>query len=375
MSPHGGNIRRLAEAAGVAPQDLVDFSANINPLGPPEWLRTVISAHVDDLRHYPDPESSDLVEAIGARYGVAPGCVVVGNGSADLLSALPRVLRGCSQVAGAVIPVPAYVDYAAAAAAAGLAVENVPLDESNDFAMDMDEIAARLDGGEMVLIGRPNNPTGAVCPLEELVALVSQHRRTWFVVDEAFVEFVSDEAGSADPGLLALGLSNLIVMRSFTKFYAVPGLRLGFAVAPGDVAAALRRALAPWSVNALAQAVGVAALADQEFAAETRRFVREERRWLLERLCEVRGLRVFPGSVNYVLVKIDRDSIDAVELAGRLLRQGLAVRVCDDFEGLDRRFLRVAVRTREENDRLASSLRAVLEAGDTEVALRQKKGG
>ncbi len=283
LSVHGGNLRELARMAGMPPRDLLDFSASINPLGPPEWLRAVVSANLSDVAHYPDPECLQLVEAISACYGVAPERVVVGNGSAEIIAALPRVLG----VAGAVIPVPTYSDYATAAREAGLAVRTVALDEERDFVLDVDGLAAALEGDEVVFVGRPNNPTGTLYPRDGLVSLAREHPRSWLVVDEAFVGFVTDEpastsagsaeAGSADDGLLGVDLPNLVVLRSLTKLYAIPGLRLGFAVAPPDMAAALRRAMTPWSVNALAQAVGIAALADRQYVRETRAFVADER--------------------------------------------------------------------------------------------------
>lgn len=364
VSGHGGNVRRLAEAAGVTVTDLLDFSASINPLGPPEWLRAVVLAHLGDVEHYPDEDCSDLVQAITTRYEIPSECVVVCNGTAEIIAALPRVLP----VARAVIPVPTYVDYAVAATQAGLEVEAIGLDETRGFALDAEAVAARLRGGEVVFVGRPNNPTGVLCRAEYLISLAVSHPCSWFVVDEAFVEFAEDDDGSDGVGLLRSGMPNLVVLRSLTKLYAIPGLRLGLAVVPRGVAPDLRRAMAPWSVNALAQAVGIAALADKGYVDATRVFVREERARLMEGLSALPGLRVFPGSANYLLVKMERGPADARgrwpadarELAERLLQKGLAVRVCDDFDGLDRRYFRVAVRKREENERLVREMEAIL---------------
>ena len=350
--------------AGVSPRDLVDFSASVNPLGPPEWLRAVVSANLSDVEHYPDPDCQRLVEAICARHGVAPERVVVGNGSAEIIAALPRVLRA----AGAVIPTPAYSDYETSAREAGLVVKTVALDEARDFAFDVAGVAAVLEGEEVVFVGRPNNPTGALCAREDLVSLASEHPRSWFVVDEAFIGFVADDADPGAGGLVGVELPNLIVLRSLTKLYAIPGLRLGFAVAPPDTATALRRSQAPWSVNALAQVVGVAALGDEQYTRETRSFVTDERRRFAARLGALPGLRVFPGSANYLLVKMGEGEMDAVDLAGSLLRGGLAIRVCDDFEGLDRRYFRVAVRTSEEDDRLLQEIQARLDPGQATSA-------
>jgi adenosylcobyric acid synthase len=358
VSGHGGNLRRLCREAGVQPQDLLDFSASINPLGPPAWLRTVVTANLHEVEHYPDPDCHELVEAISARYRIDPGRVVVGNGSAELLAALPRAVPGTR----AVIPAPAYVDYAAGARAAGLVVEPVVMEEATGFALDFDLLSARLRAGDLVFIGRPNNPTGALCARQDLVELAGAHRSSTFVVDEAFVDFVASESGGDHAGLLGEDLPNLVVMRSFTKLYAIPGLRLGFAVLPAVRARALREALTPWSVNCLAQAVGVAALADEEYVQATRAFVDGERSCLAAGLAGLPGLRVFAGSANYLLAKLEGTAMDATDLARALLRRGMAIRVCDDFDGLDRRFFRVAVRTAEEDGRLLTAMRDILQA-------------
>ena len=356
---HGGHIRRLAQVAGIPPGELLDFSASINPLGPPRWLRDVVVNHLGDIANYPDPECAELVEAISDRHGVAPERLVVGNGSAEIIAALPRVLP----VTRVLIPVPAYVDYAAAAAQAGLSVDRMPLAEDADFALDPESIGGLLRGGEAVFIGRPNNPTGMLCPAPGLVLLAARHPHSWLIVDEAFIEFVGEEDGADDGALLQADAPNLVVLRSLTKLFAIPGLRLGFAVAPPDIALGLRRALAPWSVNALAQAVGVAALADTGYVQATRAFVREERSGLAEKLAALPGLRVFPGRANYLLVKMGEGPVDARGLAQRLLQKGIAIRVCDDFDGLDGRYFRVAVRTAEENARLVEETKLILASG------------
>ena len=358
---HGGNITKLAAAAGRAAGDILDFSASINPLGPPEWLRPLISSLVSSLVHYPDPDCTDLVRAFSERSGVSADEVLMGNGETELLYLLPRVLGKRR----AVIPVPAYADYAAGAEQAGMAVEWLPLREEMAFIPDIAEIEHVLKGDEVVFLGRPNNPTGHFLPAAALRELAGRHPSTIFVIDEAFADFVTEESllTKERPG-------NLVVMRSLTKFYAIPGLRLGGVVACREIIRRLRAITPPWSVNTLAQAVGAAALRDAEYAEETRRFVRERREELTGELAAIPALFVYPGTANFLFVRIDRGDLPAHELASRLLAEGIAIRVCDNFTGLDGRFFRVAVRTAEENGRLCLSLRKVL-GGVRETAARR----
>ena len=184
---HGGNLRKLARRTGLDRDAILDFSASINPLGPPEGLRAVLARSIDRLVHYPDPDCSELVAAIARRYAVPAERIVVGNGSSEILRAVARA----SGAERAVIPVPAYTDYAAAAEAAGLPVSSVPLDE-RDFAIDWPAItySSRSARGSqrsaIVLLGQPNNPTGRLFDNEALRQAAAQHPQTTFVVDEAF---------------------------------------------------------------------------------------------------------------------------------------------------------------------------------------------
>ncbi len=349
---HGGNLNELADKAGRRPEELLDFSANVNPLGPPPWLRPVISRHVENLAHYPDPDATPLLDAIAEHHGVASEEVIAGNGSSELLYALPRALG----VWRAVIPVPAYIDYARAAAAAGLDVATLPLAEAEGFALPWPALDALLRGGECVFLGQPNNPTGVLCDAVAFREFAAAHPGTTFLVDEAFADFVEGYASLADERP-----TNALVVRSMTKFFAIPGLRLGYAVADAAIVARVRAATPAWSVNALAQAVGVQAVRDTDYAGRTRAYVAAQREKLAAALREIPGLSVYPGQANYLLVRLTGPERDAKRLADALLRrEGIAIRVCANYAGLDASYFRVAVRTAEENERLCSALAAAL---------------
>jgi adenosylcobyric acid synthase len=359
---HGGNIVKLAAAAGVPAGEILDFSANLNPLGPPEWFRPLISSQISSLIHYPDPDCTELVRAFTERFGVPAEEVLMGNGETELLYLLPRILGKRR----ALIPSPAYADYAAAAEQAGMAVETLPLREGLGFVPDLAAIEASLRGDEAVFLGRPNNPTGHLVPAGPLRELARRRPATFFVIDEAFADFTEEES------LLAGDRpANLIVLRSMTKFYAIPGLRLGAVVADREIVRTLRVVMPPWSVNTLAQAAGTTALRDVAYAEKTRRFVSERRAELVREMGTIPGLTIYPGTANFLLVRIDRGAPSAPELARRLLADGIAIRVCDNFAGLDGRFFRVAVRTAPENDRLGRSLRKAL-GGISKTAARRR---
>ncbi len=258
---HGGNLRHLARMSGRRKEDITDFSANINPMGPPDWLRSVVSASLDSIVHYPDPDCTDLVAAVAVRYGAERLQVMAGNGSTEIIHLLPRALN----IKRAVIPVPSYADYAAGAEAARVEAETFPLEEKNGFRLNSSLLAEQLTGGEMVFLCQPNNPTGLLMDAEELRHTADGNPATIFVVDEAFGDFVQgmDSLTSRRPG-------NVIVVLSLTKIFAIPGLRVGCAIADESVAAAVRRIQPCWSVNSVAQAVASAALKDTGFVVQSR---------------------------------------------------------------------------------------------------------
>lgn len=354
---HGGNLRELATLAGLNPDDILDFSANLNPLGPPEWLRRVVDRHVSALSHYPDPQCRELTLAVAARYGVAADTVVCGNGVSDILSILPRV-AGHGR---AVVVEPGYGEYARACQLAGVVVERLELDPAGGFAMDWPALERRLAAGPaLVFLGYPGNPTGALLDTTVLRAMAARHQAATFVVDESFADFaLSDPQGPQR--LTASRPANVVTLLSLTKILAVAGLRLGLALAEPPLAEALRRQLPPWSVNTLAQAVGARGLGDAQYLERSRELVAQWRQELHAGLTALPGLRVFPGAANFLLCQLATPT--GQSLFRHCLAAGVAIRRCDNFHGLDDRFFRVAVRQPEENLRLVAAVAGFLNHG------------
>ncbi len=348
---HGGNLRHLALRAGLRPESILDFSASINPLGPPEGLRPAMSRAIEHLVHYPDPDCSELVDLLAQRHGVAPGQIAVGNGSTEILFSLARALT----FSRAIVPVPSYLDYRTAVVAAGREFQPLRLEERHGFALDWSALEPRLEGDEIVLLGQPNNPTGRAFDADTFCAWAAGHPATTFVVDEAFADFI--------PGYRSLAErlpQNGIVVRSLTKFYAIPGLRVGYAVGTSEMIRRLRSQIPPWSVGVLAQQAALAVLPDEEYARRSIALVEYERRRLTQELSNLPGLYVYPSVTNFLLVRLDHSLLKASELAQRLLRSGIAIRTFAEDEYLDERFFRIAVRTGEENARLCEAIAAAL---------------
>ena len=348
---HGGNLNALARQAGIAADAILDFSASVNPLGPPDSLRAAVSRALERVVQYPDPASTELVAALAAKHGLAPESIVVGNGSTELLFAAARALS----FSRAVIPVPTYVDYAEAVRIVGREPHFVRLADEADFDVPWSELESQLEPGDLVFLGQPNNPTGRMFDVGTFETLARRHPHVTFLVDESFAEFVDSYRS-----LGQRPLAHVIVLRSLTKFYAIPGLRLGYAMADVSVARRLRAQILPWSVNVLAQEAAVAFLKDRDYADATRAFVARSRQRLRERLVQLPGFYVLPSDANYLLVRVDRADLDAHSIAERLLGRRIAIRTFTPDQHLDARYFRVAVRTPDDNDRLCDALAEIV---------------
>jgi cobyric acid synthase CobQ/L-threonine-O-3-phosphate decarboxylase len=343
---HGGNLTALSRESGIPQDSIIDFSANINPLGFPDWLRGLVSSILGSIVHYPDPSYSGLIAAAADRYGINPENIIAGNGSTEILHLIPHAV----DARRAVIPVPTYSDYEESVRAAGLDVVKLALEESEDFRLDWNRLQSMLRGGDIVFLCSPNNPTGLLLDAEKLRCFIKENPSTFFVVDEAFGDFVEGFSS------LTRDLpSNAAVLLSLTKIYAIPGIRLGLAVLESGIAEAIRKVQPTWSVNTFALAIGQAALRDREYREKSKSFVTECRRALYSELASMPGLHVYPGTANFLLIRLDT-SLDSAELGRKLLQQGIAIRDCSNFDGLDSRFVRVAVRTPEENEKLIAAL-------------------
>lgn len=310
---------------GASDPTILDFSANVNPLGVPDSVRAVLADGAALVERYSSADARDFTRAVSRHHQIPEECVMAGNGASDLIYLVARLFAG---ERGHVV-VPAFTEYEDACEAMGI----------------------RLGGDTpaVTFVGNPSSPEGKLRSKDEILALPGT-----IVLDEAFMDFVGEEESQVTR---AATDARLIVLRTLTKFYAIPGLRLGYLVAAPAMVARLRRLQAPWSVNALAEAAGVAALREEEYGAFTRRFVRERREELSKGLKDV-GLEPRTSVTNYILCRVP----DGARLCGELLKRGIAARNCDSFTGMEpNRYVRFAVRKRSENERLLAALKEICE--------------
>jgi L-threonine-O-3-phosphate decarboxylase len=352
---HGGNLAWAAALAGCRSEEILDFSASINPLGPPSSVLSAIEQHLGDICSYPDPNSTALCQRLGQFHQVPADWILVGNGAAELLTWACRSLSTLDQT---YLLTPAFSDYLRALQAfqANICTYPISVETQGDLEpLRQILLATPVKSTAGLLLNNPHNPTGQVFDKDVLLPLLERSHLT--IIDEAFMDFLPSQA---DYSLIpeVAHHRNLVIVRSLTKFYSIPGLRLGYAIGHPDRLQQWQTWRDPWSVNALAIAAGMAALDDEGFQAKTHRWLATAKPQLFQGLAQLPGLYPILGAANFILVRCDRSVMGLQEVL--LKRHRILIRDCMSFAELGDRFFRVAVRTEVENERLLQALSDVL---------------
>ena len=344
---HGGNLAWAAALAGCPPDAILDFSASISPLGPPNSAIAAIQSQIGNLKHYPDPNYSELRLALSHFHQLPPEWILPGNGSAELLTLIGREL---SQLAATTLITPAFGDYYRTLAAYNANVLECPLSlVSGHWSLVIGHLPLTKDKG--LLLNNPHNPTGKLFSRESILPYLEQFALV--VVDEAFMDFVPP---NEEQSLIQVvqEYPNLVILRSLTKFYSLPGLRLGYAIAHPDCLAKWQLWRDPWPVNTLAAAAAIAALQDTEFQQQTWAWLPPARNQLFQGLAEIPGLQPQASAANFLLVESQESTS---QLQQQLLKHHqILIRDCLSFKELGDRFFRVAVRSQSDNQRLITAL-------------------
>jgi threonine-phosphate decarboxylase len=348
---HGGDVDAVARHAGMNAGEIIDFSASINPLGQPSSARKAFINSYQKVSRYQDPYGETLKQALAKRHGLQSAELLVGNGSTQLIYLLCAALRPRT----ALIVAPAFSEYANALALAGANIRSISPTVANGFQFSTEKLVAAWERDcDILFLATPNSVTGQLIPKAEIenIARLALIRKSFVVIDEAFMDFVEDQSVK----MLVRGNPFLIVLRSLTKYYALPGLRLGYLIGEAGRVAQLANYQEPWSVNGPAMSVALACLEDGGFSAKTERWLEAERKFLFNRIRTLEGLHPYPSKVNFLLVKIAKPGIDALELRSFLLRKKILIRACNTFMQSGGDYFRVAVRRREDNRRLLAAL-------------------
>jgi threonine-phosphate decarboxylase len=343
---HGGNIHEIEKKYK---KKLIDFSANINPLGIPPQVKKCVSNYCANILHYPDIEAENVKESIRRHWNISKNNIIIGNGSIELIhllmqSLMPRTIS---------IPTPTFSEYERAARCVRSKITFIPLKERDNFQLNLSEIPK----SEVLFLCNPNNPTGNL--LIKNPNLIDKIPAKLIIIDEAFMDFLKDEKKLS---LINVTRKNkkIVILRTFTKFFAIPGLRIGYLIAHNDIVTLLRKRQIPWSVNVYAQKAGELTLTDKSYIRKTKMFVQKEKDFLFYNLTKIKKLFSYPSETNFILLKIKSKSINAPILTQKLIQKGILIRNCDNFRGLNNKFIRIAVRNRPENIKLINALKEII---------------
>ncbi len=347
---HGGDIYTARDLTGT--QDIIDFSANINPLGLPSGVKNAVKAALNECLSYPDPFCRELAAALALYEKTDQENIYCANGTSEIIFRLTLALKPKK----ALILAPTFADYEKALRTVGCDIEYYILTAENDFSLQQDYIGKIKSGMDMLWICNPNNPTGQGCKNSFLVKVLERCRQTKTVVliDECFMDFVGQPEIYSVQSLIG-SYNNLLVLKAFTKIYAMPGIRLGYVLTSNRrIIEQLRLAGQDWSVSTLAQKAGISALNQKEYLQKTKILVKKEREYLIKELT-VFGFKVYGSLANYIFFEASR----YLDLDKMLLAKGILIRSCSNYAGLNSGYFRVAVRNHSDNQQLIAALKDV----------------
>ncbi len=343
---HGGRVYEAARRWSIDPHDIIDFSANINPYGPPAGVIKALGDIGRCIKSYPD--LSVLLHSISEKISVDPRCITIGNGSTALIFAATRAFRPRK----ALLLEPSFAEYRRALHSVNAVIESLRLLPETNFTPGWDLLNSSIESGsyDVVIINNPHNPSGNLIPTDELYTFANKakSRNAALIIDEAFIDYVPES--STLPHILDLG--NVVVLRSLTKFYSIPGLRIGYAVSQPDCALRMQQQIETWPVSNPAIDAALTALGDNDFDRLNRRQNILNRQEFAAALSELPDIQVFPSSANYLLVRFK--GRNCAQLAAWLEQHHILIRLCDSFAGLGAEYARLAVLTPEHNLRLVA---------------------
>lgn len=351
---HGADLYALERRYKWKPEEVLDFSSNINPLGPSPRALEVPAKNAGAAARYPDPEYRKLKAAISRYANVAPQHILLGSGTSQLIQEYIAYIHP----ARALLNSPCYSEYSKELEKVGAKIVEFPLDYHENFMLDVDRIieTIRREKIDLYVLTNPNNPTGTVLTRVEIQRILDE-TGVRMLVDETYIEFT--DRGVYSVCALAAGRDDLFVVRGTSKFFATPGIRLGYGItADGAAVEALSEKLSLWGINIYADLMGREMFSDEAYKAKTYHLIQSEKERMCARLEAIDALKVFPSYGNFVLVKIQDRSHTAAELREALLEKKMVIRDCSSFRNLDERFFRFCILKEAANEMLVTEIEA-----------------
>lgn len=351
MNFHGGDIYSIDKK-------VLDFSSNINPLGVPESFKKALIENINDFIKYPDINYTNLRNTIKEYLGINNvDYIVQGNGAIEIIYKAIGATR-CNKV---FIISPTFSEYRRAVELNGVECEELDVFDNNYLSLNIDKLLARIENNSLVILCNPNNPTGTLTKKEIVCKLLTElkHKESTLIIDEAFIEFTPNYEQNTMTSLINK-YDNLIIVRAATKFFGMPGIRLGYGITKNKVYMEnIKKTLEPWNINTAAVIAGNTIFKDKEYIYKSKKWISEERDFLFNKLKEFKELTVFKSNANFHLLKINREDINAYDLKELLINEGILIRVPKGFYKLSNSYFRLAIKDRKSNEFLITKLKKI----------------
>ena len=352
---HGSDIEKICEVYHLDPKNIIKFGANVNPLGLSENVKQQLASRLDILSSYPDRDYTTLRNTISEYCNVPAEFILPGNGSSELIALLIQERNPKHTL----ILGPTYSEYSRELSFSGSTQEYYHLREEDNFVLNVDDLCQTLEGNyDFLIICNPNNPTSSAITREDLQKLLTfcAEKNIFVMIDETYVEFAPD-ISEITAVTLTKEFTNLMVLRGVSKFYAAPGMRLGYGITGNlDFLKKMKEKQVPWSLNSLGALAGELMLQDKDYIHRTRELILSERTRLLQALVEIPTYKTYPAYANFILLKIQKPVLTSYDVFDACIRQGLMIRDCSSFECLDGEYIRFCIMNQEDNTRLLNIL-------------------
>lgn len=352
---HGSDLEKIEEIYGIRKDEIISFSANVNPLGVSPLLRSAIAEKIDAITTYPDREYTSLRKCIAGYCGTEYENVIVGNGSTELISLFIQI----EHPKKALVVGPTYSEYEREISLGGGATLYYPLLEKDQFKLDTEDFISRLNESiDLIVICNPNNPTSSSIPRKEMRHILDACKQhdIYVMVDETYVEF-ADHMDEISAVPLTNYYNNIIILRGTSKFFAAPGLRLGYAVTGNrDLIKSINTRKNPWTISSLAVVAGETMFGDDAYISRTKQLISSERARIYRLLSAHPDFKVYEPDANFILVRIEREDLTSQDLFERAIRRKMMIRDCSTFPFLDQKYIRFCFMNPADNDRLISCL-------------------
>jgi len=363
---HGGNIYKIFREKNI--DKILDYSSNINPYGLPENLKKEIFEKVFVLERYPDPDYIELREKIAEKNNLNIENIIVGNGATEIIFLFMKILSPKKVL----IVSPTFGEYERAIKASTLANDSLEINyfelkETENFVLNVKNLETELENNyDLLILCNPNNPTGQFLKLKKIeeILKICEQKNTKLFVDEAFVEFVEDWENESIINSKE-NKENLFVIRAFTKFFAIPGLRLGYGICfNNNLLKKMLEKKEPWSVNNIADLAGKTVLDDENYIQKTKEWIKDQKKYMYENLNKIEGLRAYKTEVNFILLKIEDNllekGLDVKNLRKKMLEKGILIRDASNFIYLNKHYFRLAIKDKLNNEKVIETLTSIL---------------